>query len=121
MAVVRKVQSKIPVTKAPVAGKKPEVHAGKREERRSVEEPVETNEKGEVVKKRSTTKKVCFFHKTNCEPHYWDATSLRKFVSDRGRINPRARTGTCSKHQRSVAREIKRARHLSLLPFAPQL
>lgn len=115
MAVVRKVQSKIPV-----AGKKPETSDVKRAAAPRETEQVETNEKGEV-KKRLTTKKYCFFHKTNSEPHYWDAASLRKFVSDRGRINPRARTGTCSRHQRSVAREIKRARHLSLLPFAPQI
>lgn len=51
------------------------------------------------------------------EPRYWDASSLRRSLSDRGRIYPRTRTGYCAKHQRQLAREIKRARHLALLPF----
>lgn len=42
---------------------------------------------------------------------------LEKFVTDRGKILPRRITGTCSKHQRSLANAIKRARILALLPF----
>jgi len=48
---------------------------------------------------------------------YKDPIKLRRFISDRGKIEPRRRTGTCAKHQRSLAIAIKRARHLSLLPF----
>lgn len=48
---------------------------------------------------------------------YKDPSLLARFVSDRGKIVSRSRTGMCSKHQRVVTREIKRARHLSLLPF----
>ncbi len=51
------------------------------------------------------------------EPRYWDAMSLRRSLSDRGRIYPRTRTGYCAKHQRQLSREIKRSRHLALLPF----
>lgn len=43
---------------------------------------------------------------------------LRKHTTEEGKIRPRRQTGTCAKHQRAVAREIKRARHLALLPFA---
>ena len=50
-------------------------------------------------------------------PKYWDASSLRRSLSDRGRIYPRTRTGYCAKHQRQLAQEVKRARHLALLPF----
>lgn len=44
---------------------------------------------------------------------------LRRYISDRGRIEPRRRTGTCAKHQRALAMAIKRARHLAMLPFTP--
>jgi small subunit ribosomal protein S18 len=43
---------------------------------------------------------------------------LRKFTTEEGKIRPRRQTGTCAKHQRAIAREIKRARHIALLPFA---
>jgi small subunit ribosomal protein S18 len=44
---------------------------------------------------------------------------LRHYISDRGKIAPRRKTGTCAKHQRALALAIKRARHLALLPFVP--
>jgi small subunit ribosomal protein S18 len=44
---------------------------------------------------------------------------LRRYISDRGKIEPRRRTGTCAKHQRALAMAVKRARHLALLPFTP--
>ena len=50
---------------------------------------------------------------------YKDAQQLRNYISDRGKIAPRRRTGTCAKHQRIVAVAIKRARHLALLPYVP--
>lgn len=48
---------------------------------------------------------------------YKDIETLSRFVSDHGKIRSRRQTGTCAKHQRHLAREIKRARHLALLPF----
>ena len=42
---------------------------------------------------------------------------LRRYLTEHGRIRPRRQTGTCAKHQRSLARAVKRARHLALLPF----
>ena len=42
---------------------------------------------------------------------------LRRFVTEEGKIRPRRQTGTCAKHQREVARAIKRARQVALLPF----
>ncbi len=42
---------------------------------------------------------------------------LEKFITERGKILPRRVTGTCARHQRAVAREIKRARTVALLPF----
>jgi len=51
---------------------------------------------------------------------YKNISMLRKYISDRGKIEPRRRTGTCAKHQRALAMAIKRARHLALLPYAPE-
>ncbi len=48
---------------------------------------------------------------------YKDVNKLRRFISDRGRIEPRRRTGACAKHQRALAMAIKRARHIALLPY----
>jgi len=48
---------------------------------------------------------------------YKDVEFLRRFMSDRNRIEERRKVGTCAKHQRIVAQAIKRARHLALLPF----
>ncbi len=45
---------------------------------------------------------------------------LRRFITDRGKITPRRRTGTCAKHQRRLAVAIKRARQLALLPYAAE-
>jgi small subunit ribosomal protein S18 len=48
---------------------------------------------------------------------YKNVSFLRRFMTDRGRIESRRRLNTCAKHQRALARAIKRARHLALLPF----
>lgn len=48
---------------------------------------------------------------------YKDVPRLRRYVSDRGMIEPRRKNGNCAKHQRSLATAIKRARHLALLSF----
>jgi small subunit ribosomal protein S18 len=50
---------------------------------------------------------------------YKNVSFLRRFVSDRARIDTRRRTSACAKHQRALARAIKRARHLALLPYTP--
>jgi len=48
---------------------------------------------------------------------YKDFNFLRRFISDRGRIESRRKSGACAKHQRALAQAIKRARHLALLPY----
>ena len=48
---------------------------------------------------------------------YKNVKLLRKFTTEEGKIRSRRQTGTCAKHQRAVAREIKRARHIALMPF----
>ena len=61
--------------------------------------------------------KVCPFCAEKVNIDYKDISRLRRYVSDRGRIAPRRRTGICAKHQRRLALAIKRARYLALLPY----
>lgn len=50
--------------------------------------------------------------------NYKDLELLKRYVTEQGKIRSRRQTGTCAKHQRMVARAVKRARHLALLPYA---
>ena len=66
-------------------------------------------------------RKVCSFCVDKADSvDYKDPGKLRRYVSDRGRIETRRRTGTCAKHQRWLATALKRARHLALLPYSPE-
>jgi len=48
---------------------------------------------------------------------YKEVERLAKFLTEKGKIIARRITGNCAKHQRALARAIKRARHAALLPF----
>lgn len=50
-------------------------------------------------------------------PTYKDIKTLLKFVDERGKIQSRVKTGLTAKEQRTVTKELKRARHLALIPF----
>ncbi len=66
-------------------------------------------------------RKVCFFCANKNEViDYKSPEKLRAYMSDRAKIEPRRRTGTCARHQRALATAIKRARHLALLPFVAE-
>lgn len=66
-------------------------------------------------------KKACRFCVNKETPlDYKRSDILEKFITERGKILPRRVTGTCSRHQRALAREIKRARIVALLPFIEQ-
>ena len=63
-------------------------------------------------------KKVCAFCVDKVETiDYKDASKLRKYMTEKGKILPSRQTGVCAKHQRELARAIKRARIMSILPF----
>lgn len=62
-------------------------------------------------------KKVCRFCTQKAKIDYKDPDTLRRYTTERGKILPRRITGTCAKHQRKLALEIKRARALALLPY----
>jgi len=62
--------------------------------------------------------KNCFFCQQKIqEIDYQDTELLRRFLSGQAKILPPKRTGTCAKHQRRLAKAIKRARIMGLLPF----
>jgi small subunit ribosomal protein S18 len=50
--------------------------------------------------------------------NYKDLELLKRYVTEQGKIRSRRQTGTCARHQRMIARAVKRARHLALLPYA---
>ncbi len=67
-------------------------------------------------------RKVCKFCVEKIDRiDYKDLRLLGQFVAERGKILPRRLTGTCSPHQRALARAIKRARNIALLPFAAKV
>jgi len=63
------------------------------------------------------SKRVCQFCVEKTPIDYKQVDVLSRYVNEFGRMRPRRQTGTCAKHQRHLAREIKRARHIALLPF----
>ena len=64
-------------------------------------------------------KKICVFCKDRIDHvDYKDVMTLRKFVSERGKIRARRVTGNCSQHQRQVAVAVKNAREMALLPYS---
>lgn len=75
---------------------------------------------------RRTIKKIkvarnCPFCEKKFEPDYKETGIISKYMSERGKILGRGRTGLCSKHQGRVTEAIKHARHVALLPFVVQV
>ena len=61
--------------------------------------------------------KGCLFCKTKTEPNWQEYEKMREFLSPQSKIINRQFSGVCVRHQKRLAREIKHARHLALLPF----
>ncbi len=81
------------------------------------------NPKKQQRRPRPTTgsrrRKYCFFCKEDIDVvDYKDYGTLRRFMSERGKIRSRRTTGACRRHQRQVAVAIKRAREVALLPYS---
>lgn len=82
-------------------------NSGSSERRRA---PKETN--------RKIKKKVCAFcADKSVWVDYKDLGTLRRYMSDRGKIRARRVSGNCAQHQREVAAAIKTARELAMLPY----
>lgn len=64
-------------------------------------------------------KKVCkFCENRNMTIDYKDYKTIRRFITEQGKIIPSRITGTCAKHQRELVKAIKRARNIALIPYA---
>ncbi|UCC95164.1 MAG: 30S ribosomal protein S18 [Candidatus Omnitrophota bacterium] len=72
-----------------------------------------------VKKKIKVTrfKKSCIFCKKDLVIDYKNIELISRYVSSKGKILSRRISGNCAKHQRKLAKEIKRARFLSLVPY----
>lgn len=67
--------------------------------------------------KRMIVPKKCSFCEEKKLPSFSEVEVLQRFVTERGKIIPRSRSGICAKHQRRLTSSVKHARHLALLPF----
>ena len=65
-------------------------------------------------------RRECVHKNLDLRVDYKDIATLRKYITDRGKIIPAKRTGNCAKCQRLLTRAIKRARNIALLPFSVQ-
>lgn len=75
-----------------------------------------------AIKIGKLTKKYCRFKKNGIKYiDYKDPSFLLNFVNDQGKIFPRRLSGNSLKYQRKVAKAIKRARHLALMPYTTDL
>jgi small subunit ribosomal protein S18 len=61
--------------------------------------------------------KECYFCKENKQVDYKDVNNLERYLNFFGAIQMRGRTGLCAKHQRQVAKAIKRAREIGLMSY----
>jgi small subunit ribosomal protein S18 len=83
-----------------------------------IREEGNSQERGGFSRRYTPKPRFCqFCAEKTLEIDYKNTALLRRYTTEEGKIRPRRQTGTCAKHQRTVAREIKRARHIALLPF----
>jgi len=83
-----------------------------------MEQPIETEFEHPTERRYYARPKFCQFCADKHLPiDYKQVDILRRFVTVEGKIRPRRHTGTCARHQRALARAVKRARHIALLPY----
>jgi small subunit ribosomal protein S18 len=71
--------------------------------------------------KKQAPRTICILCRENIEQATLrDTEVLRRYISSQNKILPRRKTGSCAKHQRRLAREIKRAREMGLLGYRGQ-
>ena len=67
-------------------------------------------------------KRICRFCSSgDYHIDFKDEKRLVRFLTEQGKIIPRRTSGNCAKHQRELAKAIKRARHLALIPFVADI
>lgn len=83
--------------------------------------PARRRGEGGFGRKYTPRRKVCQFCADKISYiDFKDLARLRRHLSDRGKIDPRRKTGTCALHQRALAIAVKRARHMALLPYTAE-
>jgi small subunit ribosomal protein S18 len=81
----------------------------------------EREDRGDGRRRTGARRRGCEFCIDKIEvPDYKDVALMRRYVTDRGKLDPRRKAGTCAKHQRRVAVAVKRARHIALLPYTAE-
>ena len=91
-------------------------------QKRSSESTGPRRERREGRGDRMSRRKICqFCHDHVREIDYKDAGRfMKRYISDRGKIEPRRKTGTCAKHQRRLSTAIKEARFMALVPYTAE-
>jgi len=69
----------------------------------------------DIFKRRK--KKVCQMC-IGKDVDYKDVDTIKKYINEKGKILPRRITGACAKHQRYIARQVKRARYMALISYS---
>lgn len=72
------------------------------------------------LKKTKPRNKTCYFTETGKEPDYKDVLVLKRFLTDRQKIMHHNYSGVTEKNQRKLARAVKKARYMALLPYTDQ-
>ncbi|MBN1493190.1 MAG: 30S ribosomal protein S18 [Candidatus Omnitrophica bacterium] len=77
-----------------------------------------TKKKPGSAKKKIIKKKKCVLCESKRDMfNYKETAQLENFLSEKGKILPQKFSGMCAKHQRELAKVIKRARHAGLMAF----
>lgn len=83
--------------------------------------PRSTSSKRDRRDSRGGRRKSCSLCQNKVEyVDYKDVETLRRFVSERGKLKGRGNTGSCRRHQTQIARAVKRAREIALLPYVAE-
>ena len=67
----------------------------------------------EFYRKRKKICQMCAGKDVN----YKDVDIVKKYINESGKMLPRRVTGACAKHQREIAKQVKRARFVALIPY----
>ena len=86
-----------------------------------MDHPMDNEMEGGQERRYYARPKVCqFCADRHMTIDYKQSDVMRRFVTEEGKIRPRRQTGTCALHQRALARAIKRARYIALLPYVAE-
>ena len=69
---------------------------------------------------RKGKRKVCLFCANKIVPDYKNYDMMNRFITERGKIMTQRASGCCASHQRALAKQIKRARQIGIVPFTAE-